>query len=297
MSILNDLSIYELLGVLILSLVPTIIFVSLILISDQKSREPIELIIICLLSGFFTISFSLLIGKIILPSLDAFRDRIFDLKSFSIIRIIILALIEEYSKLVVLYFFMSHNKKFDDIYDGFVYSSLIALSFAGMETLLYIFNETSYQDMTSLAVMRNVSTIPLHLVCGIAMGYYVALDRFSNVKKYKIINLIKCILMPVFIHSVYNSFFSITMINLRTKPYALLIILIFLISIYFIGILYLRRIIELNNIFIDDKEYPDEYKNLMTQSEFIKERNIKEGKDSSLEEIIYNDNDFTPFKN
>ena len=213
MNILQSLNLFELLGVLVLSLVPTIILTSLVLISDKKSREPLKLIIICIFSGLFTISFSLLIGRIVLPQFDLFKDTLFSLETFSVIRIIILAMIEEYSKLIVLYVFMSHNEKFDEIYDGFVYSALIALSFAGMETLMYVFNEPSYQDMTSLAVLRNITTIPLHLVCGIAMGYYVAIERFSKTKFQKIRKISKSILIPTFIHAVYNSFFSLTMIN------------------------------------------------------------------------------------
>lgn len=297
MSIFENLSLFQLLGVLILSLVPTIILLALVLYSDKKSREPISLLLICIFSGFFTISFSMLLGKIALPQLDVFKDVIFDVKSFNVIKIVILAMIEEYAKLIILYVFMSHNKKFDDIYDGFVYSALIALSFAGMETILYVFNEATYQDMTSLAVLRDITTIPLHLVCGIAMGYYVAIERFSKTKFHKIRKIAKSILIPTFIHSVYNSFFSLTMINLRSKSYALIVILIFLLSIYAIGVAYLRKIIDLNKIFTSNGEYPKEYNFLMTKQEFLKTKNLKDSKYKSLQEIIYDEQDFEPFNN
>lgn len=298
MSIFENLSLFQLFGVLILSLVPTIILLLLVLYSDKKSREPLSLIFICIFSGFFTISFSMLLGKITLPQLNIFRDVIFNSESFNIIKIIILAMIEEYSKLMVLYVFMSHNKKFDDIYDGFVYSALIALSFAGMETILYVFNESTYQDMTSLAVLRDISTIPLHLVCGIAMGYYVAIERFSKTKLYKLRKIAKSIIIPTFIHSVYNCFFSLTMINLRSKSYALIVILLFLLSIYAIGVAYLRKIIDLNKIFISNGEYPKEYYYLMTKDEFMKNKGLKESKYKNLQEIIYDDeDDFEPFNN
>lgn len=298
MSIFENLNLFQLLGVLILSLVPTIILLSLVLYSDRKSREPIPLIIICIISGVFTISFSMLIGKIALPQLNIFRDTILNAESFSIFKIAVLAMIEEYSKLIVLYVFMAHNKKFDDIYDGFVYASIIALSFAGMETILYVFNETTYQDMTSLAVLRNFSTVPLHLVCGIAMGYYVAIERFSKTKFNKIRKIAKSILVPTFIHTVYNCFFSLTMINLNSKSYALIIILLFLLSIYAIGVEYLKKIIELNKLFISNSKYPKEYEFLMNKDEFTKIKNLKDSKYMSLKEIIDDSNeedDFEPF--
>lgn len=55
-------------------------------------------------------------------------------------------------------------KSFDDIYDGFVYSAIIALSFAGMKTVMYVFKEVTFYDMASLAIIRTFTSIPLHLV-------------------------------------------------------------------------------------------------------------------------------------
>ena len=219
-----------------------------------------------------------------------FRDKIFSLETFNVFRIAVLAMIEEISKLIVLYVFMAHNKKFDDIYDGFVYSSIIALSFAGMETILYVFNEPTYQDMTSLAVLRNFSTVPLHLVCGIVMGYYVAVERFSKKNSSKIRKISKSLIVPTFIHTVYNCFFSLTMINLTSKPYALIIIILFLVSVYLIGIEYLEKIVEVNKIFMSNGEYPKHYSYLMTQKEFLEKRSLSESSEKSLKEIIEDDN-------
>lgn len=297
MNIIESMSFFELLSILILSLVPTIVLASIVLISDQKSREPLRLMLVCIFSGFFTISLSLLLGRIVLPQLNVFRDSLFNIETFSVIRIVILALIEEYSKFIVLYIFMSHNKKFDDLYDGFVYAALISLSFAGMETLLYVFNESTYQDMASLAVLRNVSTIPLHLVCGIAMGYFIAVERFSKKKQIKLKYLILSLFIPTFIHTFYNIFFSLTMINLRTKSFALIVIILFLTSIYGLGYLFYKKIKEVNIYFDENIEYPKQYKFLMTKEEFIKNRILKDSKEATLEEIIYNEEDFSPFNN
>ena len=98
-------------------------------------------------------------------------------------RISILALVEEFAKLTALYVFISHNKAYDDIYDGFVYSAVIALSFALIETFLYVIKEDSYTNMSSLALLRNFTTIPLHITCGIVMGYYVSISKFSRLTK------------------------------------------------------------------------------------------------------------------
>lgn len=259
--------------ILILSLVPSIVMLFLILYSDRKSREPLILILICLFSGIFTICLSLLLGQIILPSLNVISTGLFDSTSFNLFRILILAMIEEYSKLFVLYIFISHNSSFDDIYDGFVYSAIIALSFAAMETLVYVFNEQTLNEMSSLAVLRDFTTIPLHLVCGIIMGYYVAIEKFSKNKVYKVRKIAKSLLIPTFIHTIYNSFFSFFILLFKDSQYFLIIMIIFVLSIYSIGIIYIIKTRKLNDIFIKSDNYPKKYNYLMNRKEYINQIN------------------------
>ena len=160
--------------VLLLTIVPSILLLMLILYSDRKSREPLLMILICIFSGAFTICVSLLLDKIILKAHLIGGDLFTDVNSYSVYRILMLAGVEEYAKLLILYIFLYRNKDYDDIYDGFVYSSIIALSFSLVETFMYVFTESTYQDMTSLAVLRNFTAIPLHITCGIVMGYFIS---------------------------------------------------------------------------------------------------------------------------
>ncbi len=266
---MNNLSTINFIIVLILSLVPTFILLSLILYSDRKSREPIPLIAICIVSGVFTICLSLLLGQIVLPALNIISTGLFTDTSFNLFKIMILAMIEEYAKLFVLYIFISHNSSFDDIYDGFVYSSIIALSFAAMETLVYVFNESTIEGMKTLAILRDFTTIPLHLVCGIIMGYYVSIEKFSKSKRYKIKKIAKSLLIPTIVHTVYNSFFSLFIILLKDSAFLMPILVIFVLSVYLIGIIYILRTVKLNEIFTDSKNYPKKYNYLMTKKEFI----------------------------
>ena len=56
--------------VIFISILSSIIFISAILYSDRKSKEPSYMIALALLSGVFTIAVSLLVGKVILPHLN-----------------------------------------------------------------------------------------------------------------------------------------------------------------------------------------------------------------------------------
>ena len=250
--------------VIFFSIITTVIFVYMILYSDRKSREPLHMVFICLISGIFTICLTLLIGNIILPNLEIIGSELFSYNTNNIIRTLILALTEEYAKLFTLYLFISKNRNFDDIYDGFVYSSLIALSFAVLESFIYVLREPDFSSMTLLAILRSVTTIPLHLVCGIIMGYYMGVEKFSWGTKRRIFTLFKALIVPTIIHFLYNFIISKLISNLNNDMTFILLLLLFFIPVYIICIIYIKNSKKLNEKFINNEKY----KNLMTKNEY-----------------------------
>ena len=268
MSMFASLTITEIIVVLAITILPSVLMFSLIMYSDRKSKEPIPMILLAVFSGIFTICISLLIDKYILKS-NFFGDLFNTYKTLNLTRISILALVEEFAKLTALYVFISHNKSYDDIYDGFVYSSIIALSFALIETFLYVIREDGYTAMSSLALLRNFTTIPLHTTCGIVMGYYVSISKFSRIKEKKFTLLLKGLLIPMLIHTTYNLFFSIITDTKGAIMYNLLLIALFVLSIYLIGILYIVKINDLNKIFVNNRIYPKRFRFLMNKREYI----------------------------
>jgi RsiW-degrading membrane proteinase PrsW (M82 family) len=123
--------------------------------------------------------------------------------------------------------------------------------------------------MSSLALLRNFTTIPLHIACGIVMGYYMSISKFSRHKKKKYILLLKGLLIPMVIHTTYNIFFSIVSDTNGSTMYNLLLISLFVLSIYLIGILYIIKINTLNKIFINNRIYPKRFRFLMNKREYI----------------------------
>lgn len=266
--ILSILDFPKLVTVLILTVVPSILLLMLILYSDRRSREPVLMILICLFSGAFTICLSLIIDKIIVKTHIFSGDLFTYANSYNVYRIMILAGVEEYAKLLILYIFLYRNRAYDDIYDGFVYSSIIALSFSLIETFMYVFSEPSYNDMTSLAILRNFTAIPLHVACGIVMGYFVSLEKFSKTRSNKLKNMIKALFMPTLIHTIYNVFFSVVSLS-NTSSSSMFIVILFVLSIYFIGIMFIYKTYSLNKIFVSNGNYPRKFKFLMRRNEFI----------------------------
>lgn len=254
--------------IILLTVVPSLLLLTLILYSDRKSREPVLMLLICAFSGAFTICLSLIIDKLILKSHLIGGNLFTDSNTYSIYRIMILAGVEEYVKLLVLYLFLYRNKAFDEIFDGFVYSSIIALSFSLVETILYVINEATYNDMTSLAILRNFTAIPLHITCGITMGYFVSLEKFAKSKTKKLINMILALMVPTLIHTVYNVFFSIVSFS-NNSGSSIFVIILFILSVYFIGIMFIMRTTALNKIFISNGFFPKKYNYLMRRNEFV----------------------------
>ena len=109
-NIFEVLDFSKLLVVLLTTILPSILMLSLILYSDRKSREPLSMILICILSGAFTICFSLIIDKLIV-TLNLVNASMFPSQnSYSVYRIMVLAGVEEYAKLLVLHLFLYKNK-------------------------------------------------------------------------------------------------------------------------------------------------------------------------------------------
>lgn len=247
--------------VIFISILSSIIFISVILYSDRKNKEPGYMIALALLSGIFTIAVSLVVGKLILPHLNYLNY-----ESYNFIKVLIFAFVEESAKLIVLYFFIQKNSNFDDIYDGFVYSSLISLSFAAFETVMYVLTETEFNSMIHLAIIRGVTSIPLHLICGIVMGYYVGTEKFAKTYSIKIFKLFNSLLLPTLIHTIYNYYLTKILMFVESDLLFILLMLVFFIPLYITGIVYLKRIKLVNDKFMNNKSPIG----LLTNSEYEK---------------------------
>lgn len=260
----NYYFIYERLIVILFSLVPSIILVGIVLYSDRKSKEPTKNIIICLLSGILTIALAKYVEELVMPYF-----------ANNIILTYVWAGIEEFSKIAIFMLFIFDNKHYDDIYDGVVYMTLIALSFAGLENLMYAFSESTISDSISLALMRDFTTIPLHVVCGIIIGYFMSLSNFSKIKSKKIINMVLAFVLPAFIHGTFNvlmnllSSFNIDYNNMLQVFFALILpLLLIVLIIIYLTYKFCSKAIKLNKTFIDNSNYDDKHNYLMTYDDY-----------------------------
>ncbi len=260
----NYYYLYERIIVLLFSLVPTLFLIGFVLYSDRKSKEPFKNIIICLLSGILTTAVASYFESLVMPYF-----------SNNVILTYAWAFIEEISKMAIFFLFIFDNKHYDDIYDGLVYMMLIALSFAGLENLMYAFSESTISDSISLALMRDFTTIPLHVICGVVIGFFASLGNFSKNKVKRYTNFTLAIVFASLIHGTYNNLMSFLgslkvnydnffeVILLQVLPLILIMIILFIIVIKVC-----KKAISINNIYVQDGQYDAKYNYLMTYDEY-----------------------------
>jgi len=85
---------------------------------------------------------------------------------------LVAAIPEELLKLLVIACFCARRKSFDEPIDGVVYGATAALGFAAIENAMYV-----VEGGWVVAVMRSVTSVPMHAAMGAILGYYVAQER------------------------------------------------------------------------------------------------------------------------
>lgn len=108
------------------------------------------------------------------------------------------AIPEELLKFLVLFFYCIRHDEFDEPMDGLVYGVTVSLGFAAIENVVYVAG-----GGWSLAIMRAVTSVPLHGLNGAIMGYLIAYFCFARVGRWKW--LVLAIVVPVLMHGLWNS--------------------------------------------------------------------------------------------
>lgn len=102
-------------------------------------------------------------------------------------------MLEEFSKLVALKLgHLIRNKKQvrkDSPYSIMFYSAMISAGFAAFENMIYVmsaqYRGASGSDIEMMLLARSMNSVILHMLCGLFMGYFIALGRgFSSRWKY-----------------------------------------------------------------------------------------------------------------
>lgn len=201
-----------------LALLPVVILLAFVAWKDRRNPEPIGQILKALLFGVLSIPCSLFFSFLI-----SFFVNVPDVESMHTINDALVtafwgaAIPEESAKLLMLWLFLRNNPYFDERVDGIVYASCIALGFAGVENLVYLFG--NLDDFVSVGINRGIFAVPGHLCDGIVMGYYYSKCKYSNRYKFFIRPFIWVV--PVILHGIYDFILMSMSVESNSKNAAL----------------------------------------------------------------------------
>ena len=187
------------------SLLPAILLILYVRYRDKWQPEPWSKIVKGVFYGIISIFVSLLISEIWEPL--PFLMGLGWVYDIPIVRGVAIAFYnaaipEETAKLCMLWLLLRKNKEFNQNIDGIVYAVCIAMGFAGLENVVYIFNEEE-GPWQAVAITRCLFAVPGHYIDGILMGFFYSIVHFrpNRFAKYK--NMIW--IAPVVAHGLYDS--------------------------------------------------------------------------------------------
>ncbi len=230
-------------GIMLFLAVLPVILILLSVYNKDKSKEPLGLLIKLFLLGILSCFLVLVISEgmgMFLPFMNGSLDE----KSFLdtiLYAFIGVALVEEFSKWLMLYLKGYKSAEFDELYDIIVYAVFVSLGFAFFENILYIFGKESLK----VAILRALSAVPSHACDAIFMGYYLNIAKqcaYKNRKDLERKNILLSIIVPAILHGIYD--FCLMSGN----------ILFFLIFIFFVVQLYSLSLKTINELAENNKK-------------------------------------------
>lgn len=218
------------------ALLPSVVLCIYVYKKDRAEKEPIGLLLallaagalVCLPASAVTDIIKKMEADIFLPFTTEFDGGkyldgwIYDLY-MAMDKFIAVALVEECFKWVAVFITVKRSRHFNSLFDGIIYSTFVALGFAGFENVLYVM-----KFGLETALIRTVTAVPIHLFCGVSMGYYLTwyhIKHNAKINEKRLIELdaipkktkhlparrffVMSFIMPSLAHGFYNFSYSI----------------------------------------------------------------------------------------
>ncbi|MDA7557942.1 PrsW family glutamic-type intramembrane protease [Flavobacteriaceae bacterium] len=188
---------------LLSALAPIATIIIYIYVKDLYEKESKRMLALAfLLGGIVSIVITTLlyvIFDLILPLPDKSSVWQQFIKAFFMV-----ALIEEFSKYVMVWGVLQPRTWFNEPFDGIVYAVMVSMGFAAVENVMYVL-----QGGVDVALIRAFSAVPAHATFGIIMGYFMGKAKFSNDRViWNIVGLLSAIVL----HGAYDFFLFINFI-------------------------------------------------------------------------------------
>ena len=190
-------------NLLIAAITPVIIIIIYIYVKDKYEKESKRIL-----------GFSFLLGAILSIVITTILYLFFDLflpltDKYSVWQqfvkaFFVVALIEEFSKYIMVRYYAQPKKGFNEPFDGIIYAVMVSMGFAFVENIFYVF-----EGGIEVALLRAFTAIPAHATFAVIMGYFMGKAKFSNQRlKWNLVGLT----LAVIAHGTYDFFLFISFI-------------------------------------------------------------------------------------
>lgn len=180
-------------SLLIASILPVVILMVYFYYHDKYEKEPVKSLAKAFFGGILSVFLTLLLVAIFPVPMPAGASQAYLAFAQSFGQA---GIPEEISKFAMLFLFIWRDKNFNEYYDGILYAVFVSLGFACLENIMYVM-----QYGMGVAVSRGLLAVPLHALCGVVMGYYFSLAKFSGST---VSNLLKAVIFAILAHGVYD---------------------------------------------------------------------------------------------
>ncbi|MFV0573544.1 MAG: PrsW family intramembrane metalloprotease [Xanthomarina gelatinilytica] len=190
-------------NLLIAALAPVLAIILYIYCKDEYEKEPRRLLLYNFLLGAIV---SILIATVLYYGSDAIitLDDDYSITQQFFKAFFVVAIIEEFSKYIIVRYFAQPNKEFNEPYDGIIYAAMVSMGFAATENIMYVM-EGGYQ----VALLRAFTAVPAHATFAVLMGYFMGKAKFAkHPSKYNLLGLF----LAVLFHGAYDFFLFIDFI-------------------------------------------------------------------------------------
>ncbi|PYZ95320.1 PrsW family intramembrane metalloprotease [Salipaludibacillus keqinensis] len=177
------------LSIITVAFAPAIALLIFFYLKDEFEQEPIIMVVRCFLFG------ALLVFPVMFVQF-AIQEEAGVVSSY-FISFIQVSLTEEFMKWFIVLITVFYHVHFNQRYDGIVYATAVALGFASVENVLYIF-----VNGLDTAFFRAVFPVTSHALFGVVMGYYFGRAKFNRTHRYHYLFL--ALFIPYLLHSLYN---------------------------------------------------------------------------------------------
>lgn len=189
----------------IIAFVPSLIWLIFYYHKD-KHPEPKNLILVVFIWGIFLALpiylFELIFRFALQPSLSLQELVTSPISAPIYMGLLFVAgpLIEEFFKLAIVRFNFVKNPHFDEPADIMIYAVVVGLGFAGIENLIFAWQQINISDALAVIAWRSVTSTLLHATATAIGGYFMAL----SIKKNKTLLMVWGLVLATILHSCYN---------------------------------------------------------------------------------------------